>query len=99
VLGDRECAAARELTTLHEEIVRGALSEVRRRFTEQPPRGEFTLVVAGQAAESGRWDEARLQAAIAEARRGSESPSQAARRLASESGWPRSEVYKLLQGK
>ena len=99
VLGDRQSAAARELTKLHEEIVRGPLSVVRQHFTSQPPRGEFTLVVAGQAAQSGRWDEARLQAAIAAARQGGEAPSQAARRLAGESGWPRSEIYKLLQGK
>jgi 16S rRNA (cytidine1402-2'-O)-methyltransferase len=98
VLGDRQCAVARELTKLHEEIVRGPLSQARQHFTAQPPRGEFTLVVAGQPAGPARWDEARLQAAILEARRLGEAPSQAARRLAADSGWPRSEVYRMLQG-
>ncbi len=97
VLGDRQSAAGRELTKLHEEIVRGPLSQLHQHFSQQAPRGEFTLVVAGRAAEAGRWEEARLLAAIHQARQGSESPSQAAKRLAGESGWPRSEVYKLLQ--
>ncbi|HNT26026.1 MAG TPA: 16S rRNA (cytidine(1402)-2'-O)-methyltransferase [Anaerolineales bacterium] len=97
VLGDRQSAAGRELTKLHEEIVRGPLSHLHQHFTQQAPRGEFTLVVAGRAAEAGRWDEARLLTAIRQARQGSEAPSQAAKRLASESGWPRSEVYRLMQ--
>ncbi|HEX9015475.1 MAG TPA: 16S rRNA (cytidine(1402)-2'-O)-methyltransferase [Chloroflexota bacterium] len=53
-LGDREAAAARELTKVHEEVVRGRLSEIRRTFEERPPRGEFTLVVAQAPAPSTR---------------------------------------------
>lgn len=45
-LGDRDAAAARELTKLHEEVVRGSVSEIRKTFEERPPRGEFTLVIA-----------------------------------------------------
>ncbi|MBI4492667.1 MAG: 16S rRNA (cytidine(1402)-2'-O)-methyltransferase [Chloroflexi bacterium] len=47
VLGDRPAVAARELTKVHEEFVRGPLSELHAHFTAHPPRGEFTLVVAG----------------------------------------------------
>ena len=46
VLGDRQAAAARELTKLHEEVVRGPISQLRAVFRERPPRGEFTLVIA-----------------------------------------------------
>jgi 16S rRNA (cytidine1402-2'-O)-methyltransferase len=45
-LGDRRACAARELTKLHEEVVRGTLSELERRFASGA-RGELTLVVAG----------------------------------------------------
>ncbi|WP_435578566.1 16S rRNA (cytidine(1402)-2'-O)-methyltransferase [Gilvibacter sp.] len=45
--GDRKAAAARELTKLHEEIVRGSLSEIKRHFETKAPKGEFVLVVAG----------------------------------------------------
>lgn len=47
VLGDREASLARELTKLHEQFLRGRLSEIRARLDAQSPRGEMTLVIAG----------------------------------------------------
>ena len=47
VFGDRYCAALRELTKLHEEAVRGSLSEVICHFEQNEPRGEFVIVVEG----------------------------------------------------
>lgn len=47
VLGDREASLARELTKLHEQFLRGRLSEIRARLDVQSPRGEMTLVIAG----------------------------------------------------
>ena len=49
-LGDRPACVARELTKLHEEVVRGNLADLRAHF-DTPPRGEVTLVVAGAAPE------------------------------------------------
>ncbi|MFC1899384.1 16S rRNA (cytidine(1402)-2'-O)-methyltransferase [Chloroflexota bacterium] len=45
VLGDRDIAACRELTKIHEEIFRGTISQAIEHFNKQ--RGEFTLVIAG----------------------------------------------------
>lgn len=47
VLGDRSVAVGREITKLHEEVIRGPVSEVRARFSSGTPRGEFVLAVAG----------------------------------------------------
>lgn len=44
LLGDRRVAVGRELTKVHEEVLRGRASEVVARLGE--PRGEFTLVMA-----------------------------------------------------
>jgi 16S rRNA (cytidine1402-2'-O)-methyltransferase len=96
-LGDRPIAVARELTKLHEEIYRGKLSETITHFTVQPPRGEFTLVVAGNTTAPERWSEERLRAALLKAQESPEKPAALARRLAAESGWPKSEVYELLK--
>ncbi len=46
-LPEREIAVARELTKVHEEVVRGSASEVRDHFAAQAPRGEFVVVVKG----------------------------------------------------
>jgi 16S rRNA (cytidine1402-2'-O)-methyltransferase len=96
LLGDRQVAVGRELTKLHEEIFRGSLSQALAHFTTQPPRGEFTLVLAGYTAPAQRWSEDRLRAALLQAQGSAEKPAALARRLAQESGWPKSEVYALL---
>ena len=44
---DRPISLCRELTKLHEEVVRTTLGEAIERYTQQPPKGEFVLVVAG----------------------------------------------------
>jgi 16S rRNA (cytidine1402-2'-O)-methyltransferase len=47
ILGDRDAAIARELTKLHEQFLRGPLSDLLARFEANAPRGEMTLVIAG----------------------------------------------------
>jgi 16S rRNA (cytidine1402-2'-O)-methyltransferase len=52
VLGDRRAVVARELTKLHEEIVRGSLSELIKRFSGGTVvRGEIVLVISGAGNE------------------------------------------------
>jgi 16S rRNA (cytidine1402-2'-O)-methyltransferase len=93
-LGDRPCAIARELTKLYEEIWRGALSGAIQRFTEDAPRGEFTLVIGGNTAPQ-EWDEPQVRAALQEKKTAGISPSQAAAEVAAESGWNKRAVYRL----
>lgn len=45
--GDRPISLCRELTKLHEEVVRTTLAGAVELYTQQPPKGEFVLVVAG----------------------------------------------------
>lgn len=49
--GDRQLAAARELTKLHEEFFRGSVTECLAWLEAQPLRGEFCLVIAQGDAE------------------------------------------------
>ena len=44
---DRPLSLCRELTKLHEEVVRTTLGEAIEKYSAQPPKGEFVLVVAG----------------------------------------------------
>jgi len=53
VLGDRPACLAREVTKLHEEFLRGKLSEIAASLEERPARGEITLLIgAADAAET-----------------------------------------------
>ena len=51
----RQAAVCRELTKVHEEVVRGSAAELAERYAEAPPRGEVVLVFgpATVAAEDG----------------------------------------------
>jgi 16S rRNA (cytidine1402-2'-O)-methyltransferase len=65
-LGDRRMALARELTKLHEEVVRGRVTEVLARLGDAPPKGEVVVVLEGHRDEDGSDDLAEV---VAEARR------------------------------
>lgn len=95
-LGDRSMAAARELTKLHEEIVRGPVGDILEHFQSKEPRGEFTLVIEGAPAASERWDESRLERTLSSLKAGEKSSAQIAAELAEASGWPRREIYRRL---
>ena len=96
-LGDRRIAAARELTKVHEEIWRGAISGAIAHFTQNEPRGEFTLVVEGKTEiKKPKWTEDKVMIAVKFGLKLGEAPSALAKRVAQESGWERREVYRLI---
>jgi 16S rRNA (cytidine1402-2'-O)-methyltransferase len=45
---DRNVSVSRELSKLHEETIRGTISEVLAHYTAKPPKGEIVVVVAGK---------------------------------------------------
>lgn len=55
-LGDRPIGIQRELTKLHEEVVRTTIAKALERFRAAEPRGEFVLVVAGRPEGPGQGD-------------------------------------------
>jgi 16S rRNA (cytidine1402-2'-O)-methyltransferase len=96
VLGDRQIALARELTKIHEEVWRGSLSQALEHFERNPPRGEFTLVIAGARREAqAMWDEEQVRSALAELLGEGLDKKEAIKRVAEAAHWPRRQVYKL----
>lgn len=96
-LGQREAVATRELTKVHEEALRGTLTELADRLSARgDPRGEFTLVVAGsepkQPAVAG---DAVLREALEKALTGGRSRRDAVAEVAVAHGVPRNRVYRL----
>ena len=51
VFGDRQVSVARELTKKFEEVFRGTVIEAIEKFQRTPPRGEFTIVIAGKTSD------------------------------------------------
>ncbi len=64
VLGDREIIVVREMTKVHEQVLRGTVRSVRDSLEEENTRGEFTLVIAGK----GQKDETLLLTRVAQKR-------------------------------
>jgi 16S rRNA (cytidine1402-2'-O)-methyltransferase len=92
VLGDPPVALARELTKFHEEVLRGAASEVAAAIAARGGvKGEITLVVAPPE-PAGMVDEAEIDAALAAALE-EMSPGKAASELARRLGVPRRDLY------
>jgi 16S rRNA (cytidine1402-2'-O)-methyltransferase len=50
---ERPVAVCRELTKVHEEVVRGTAVELAGRYADSPPRGEVVLVIGGAPPRSG----------------------------------------------
>ncbi len=90
--GDREVAVARELTKLHETVLRGTASEVARRLAEDSPPGEFVIIVAPPVGGvvTDAMIRTRLEAAMADA-----STRDAAQAVAEALGVARGRVYDL----
>lgn len=90
----REVAVCRELTKLHEEILRTTLAEAVAYYETQPPRGEYVLIVEGakEAAQSEVTEEdavAHVQALLSQGY----SKKDAVRQAAAETGFPKNALY------
>ena len=96
-LGDRRCAIVRELTKLHEEVIRTTLCAAADRFREEEPRGEFVLVIEGAPeVDVQAMDMEETIAYAKELCGGGMSASEAARTAAKLSGIKKSEIYRQL---
>ena len=92
----RPISLCRELTKLHEEVVRTTLGEAVARYTENPPKGEFVLIVAGapeeaKALPSDADAAARVKALLEQGL----SRKDAVKQTAAELGLPKNAVYAL----
>ena len=91
---DRPISLCRELTKLHEEVVRTTIGEAIEKYTENPPKGEFVLVVAGapeEVKEAATADDAAAR--VAQLMEEGLSRKDAIKRTAIELDLPKNVVY------
>ena len=99
-LGDRRICLVRELTKLHEEVIRTTLAEAAVRYRNEAARGEFVIILEGATPEEAPPATPEQAAALArEYMSEGVSPSDAARRAAAETGLKKGDIYRLLTHK
>lgn len=92
---DRPVAVCRELTKLHEEVVRGSASELAERYENAPPRGEVALVV-GPAQGRSAQDLGPAVDALRRLVEAGAKPRPAAAVIAELTGLSANELYRAL---
>lgn len=96
--GDRRISLCRELTKIHEEVLRLTLSEAVEYYNNNEPRGEFVLVLEG--AKDGAGEEITIEQAMSQVNKlieMGEKPTDACKAVANETGFRKSELYAMLR--
>lgn len=95
---DRKIAVCRELTKIHEQVIRMTLGEAVEYYKSTEPKGEFVLVVEGAGQEIS--DKPTIEQAMEQVRKlieSGEKPTDACKAVAKETGFRKSELYSALQ--
>ncbi|OPZ20979.1 MAG: Ribosomal RNA small subunit methyltransferase I [Firmicutes bacterium ADurb.BinA205] len=96
--GDRRISLCRELTKIHEEVLRMTIGEAVEYYNSNEPRGEFVLVVEGKNDDDS--DNITIEQALAQVNKlieMGEKPTDACKAVAKETGFKKSELYAALQ--
>ena len=95
--GDRKIAIVREITKIHEEVIRTTLKEAARRYSNENAKGELVLVIEG--AEKEEQIEITIEEAAEKARiymQDGMSAYEASKKSAQETGCKKGDIYRLL---
>ena len=94
MLGNRRAVVARELTKLHEELVRGPLDDLVSRYAEAEVLGEVVVLIEGRTGDT-RWSEGEVKSAIERGLAEGERLKSLTTELSKRSGWPAQELYRI----
>ncbi len=95
--GDRNIVLARELTKIYEEFIRTTFDGAIAKYGENPPRGEFVLIVEGKKEEEKQEvTQEEIENLLDGLLKRGLTKSEAAREAAKITGKSKSEIYKLL---
>ncbi|MGH7829617.1 MAG: 16S rRNA (cytidine(1402)-2'-O)-methyltransferase, partial [Candidatus Binatia bacterium] len=95
VLGDREIVLAREVTKIHEEFIRGRISEICAGIGDREIRGELVLVVRESDAQPFATEEA-LKTEIDRLKKKGVRVKEIAELLGEKFSLPKREIYRLV---
>jgi 16S rRNA (cytidine1402-2'-O)-methyltransferase len=98
--GERKVALCRELTKLHEEILRFTLNEAVEYYSLNSPRGEYVIVVAGKTdveileEEKAKWEMLSIEDHIKKYINEGMNKKEAIKKVAKDRNMPKADVYK-----
>lgn len=96
--GDRRLSIVRELTKIHEEVIRTTTKYAAENYSDGSLKGEFVLVLEG-APKHTETDEITLEYAVETAKKlieKGEKPTEAAKQAAAITGFKKNEIYREL---
>ena len=96
VLGDRRCVIARELTKLHEEFLRGTISQLLEAADDL--KGEMVIVMEGCSQQEETYSDETLVKMVEEAIQTGDSRSKAVKDIAKKTGVSKNRIYALVHG-
>ena len=96
---ERKIVVARELTKIHEEFIRGTISEVTNYFGQNAPRGEFVVLISPNAAQETQLSWAELIKAVNRLVDTGESKKSAIKTVAQENNVSKNELYERYHQK
>ncbi len=102
-LGNRRIALCREMTKIHEEIFRTDLDGAIARYSENPPKGEFVLVVEGRPAaearaeERARWEEMTVEEHVKMYTDAGMTEKEAIKAAANDRGVSKRDIYNVIK--
>lgn len=97
VLGaERQAALCRELTKLHEEVIRGTLGELEHYYDELEPRGEYVIVTEGAERIQNEFTIEQAVGLAKQLVEGGAKLSDACREAAKATGYPKRDIYAAL---
>jgi 16S rRNA (cytidine1402-2'-O)-methyltransferase len=98
-LGNRKIAICRELTKLHEEIIRVNLTEAIQHYKNHNPRGEYVLVLQGKSMEEieleekSKWESMTIEEHILMYINEGVTKKEAIKKVAKDRNMPKSDIY------
>lgn len=102
--GNRDAACVREITKKYEEVKKDSLENLLAFYGENPPKGEFVVIVGGADAEKLRqeeiegWESISLEEHMKKYTDRGMSEKDAMKQVAKDRGVSKREIYALLKG-
>lgn len=94
-MGDRRLCIVKELTKIHETVLRTTTLAAPSLFDGETVRGEFVLVLEGAPKQTESWSDEQIAALLAQEQQRGASRSEAVRLVCAQTNLPKNRVYRL----